>query len=335
MLNKSRSYVTGGAAAVALLGVVMGATVASAQTKLNMATPYNCQEFISKLASVVAEDVKAATNGEVDITVHCAGSLFKNPEIVGAARTGQIDMGTQLMSNLGPENRLFEVDNMPFLTSSYEESWKLWQATRPRLEELMQERGLRILYAVPWGPQNFFFNGKLENLDDVKGKKQRAYNASTSRLAALMDTVPVTVQASDMAQAFQTGIINGTSTSSNTGVASNMHEFVTDMYMTNAWNPKQMAFIKESVFQKMTPEQQEALIFAGRKAEAIGWAQSIAIAQNAPRILTERGMKVHKASGDLMGGLKKIGDTMLDEWLAKADDGAKTAIGSFKTAVAR
>ena len=170
---------------------------------------------------------------------------------------------------------------------------------------------------------------------DIKGKKQRAYNASTSRMAALMETVPVTVQATDMAQAFQTGIVNGTSTSANTGVSSNMHEFVSDVYLTNAWNPKQMGFIRESTFQKFTPSQQQALIFAGKKAEAIGWAQSIEISDGAPKILAERGMKVHEPTEALMGELRGVGGTMLDEWLAKADAGAKAAVDVYKAAVGR
>ncbi len=335
MIAKTFVRATALAAGLALLPMMGTFAPASAQTKLNMATPYNCQEFITKLANMVADDMREATDGEIDITVHCAGSLFKNPEIVAATRTGQIDLGTQLMSNLGPENKLFEIDNMPFLTSNYRESWDLWQATRPKLEKLMQDRGLRILYAVPWGPQNFFFNGQFNSMADVKGKKQRAYNASTSRMAALMDTVPVTVQATDMAQAFQTGIVNGTSTSANTGVASKMWEFVSDVYLTNAWNPKQMGFISEAAFQKMTPAQQEALIFAGKKAEAIGWTQSIQIASNAPKILAENGMGVHQPSDQLMGELRKVGNTMLDEWLEKADANAKEAIDAYKAAVGR
>lgn len=335
MLNTLLYRATGLVAGAILLASAGHISPADAQSKFNMATPYNCQEFITKLANMIADDMRESTNGEVDITVHCAGSLFKNPEIVSATRTGQIDMGTQLMSNLGPENKLFEIDNMPFLTSNYLESWALWQATRPRLEELMQERGLRILYAVPWGPQNFFFNGDFKSMADVKGKKLRAYNASTSRMAALMNTVPVTVQATDMAQAFQTGIVHGTSTSSNTGVASNMHEFVSDVYLTNAWNPKQMGFIREAVFQKMTPSQQQALILAGKKAEAIGWFQSVQIADNAPRILAERGMKVHEADSAVMADLRGVGGTMLDEWLDKADAEAQAAIAAYKAAVGR
>lgn len=321
---------------VGLSPVAVGTNTASAESvKWNMATPYSPREFVTKLDIQFAEDIKAATDGEIDITVHPAGSLFKNTEIMGAARTGQIEAGSQFMPNLGPENRLFELDTMPFLVADYHEMKVLWDITRPRLEELMQKRGLRLLYGIPWGFQNFFFNGEFESLADIAGKKQRAYNASTSRMASLMNTVPTTVQATDMAQAFSTGIVDGTSTSANTGVSLNMHEYVSDMYLTNAWNPKQMAFISEKVFQKMTPKQQEIVLFAARKAEAVGWHESISIVNHAPQILAERGMRVHVASDKLMAELRQVGDTMLNEWLENADDEAKKLVAEYKAAVGR
>ena len=316
--------------------VVVGTNVAVAESvKWNMATPYSPREFVTKLDVQFAEDVKEATDGEIDISVHPAGSLFKNTEIMGAARTGQIELGSQFMPNLGPENRIFELDTMPFLVADYHEMKVLWDITRPRLEELMQKRGLRLLYGIPWGFQNFFFNGEFDSLGDIKGRKQRAYNASTSRMASLMGTVPTTVQATDMAQAFSTGIVDGTSTSANTGVSLNMHEYVSDMYLTNAWNPKQMAFISEKLFKKLTPGQQEIVMFAARKAEATGWHQSISIVNHAPQTLAERGMRVHVASDKLMAELRDVGNTMLNEWLENADDEAKKLVAEYKAAVGR
>jgi len=324
-------------ALVAVLAAGFGfAATASAQTfKWNMATPYSDREFITQLAFQFAKDIEEATDGDVKITVHSAGSLFKNPEIMGAARTGQVQLGSQLMSNLGPEHKLFEIDAMPFLTSNYMETQKLWHVTRPYIEKLMAERGLRILYAVPWGFQNFYWKGKLDSLADIKGHKQRAYNASTSRMAELMGTVPTTVQATDMAQAFQTGIVNGTSTSANTGVSLKMWEYVSDVYIANAWNPKEMDFIVEADFKKLKADVQEAIILAGEKAEAIGWHQSLGIVQRAPKTLAQNGMKVHQASDTLKKELRAIGDTMLNEWLAKADDVSKKAVTEYKAAVGR
>ncbi len=301
----------------------------------NMATPYSAREFMSKLHVQFAEDIEGATNGAIDITVHPAGSLFKNTEIMAAARTGQIELGSQYMPNLGPENRIFEFDTLPFLVANFMDSRIMWNITRPRIEELVQERGLRLLYAVPWGFQNFFFNGKFESMADIKGKKQRAYNAQTSNMAKLMDTIPTTVQATDMAQAFATGMVDGTSTSANTGVALKMWEFVSDIYITNAWNPKQMAFISEKFFQKLTAAQQEAILFAAKRAEESGWYQSIGIVVSAPGILAENGMNVHVPTDTLMAELRAVGDIMLKEWLEDADDEAKKVVAEYMAAIGR
>ena len=45
-------------------------------------------------------------------------------------------------------------------------------------------------------------------LAELKGMKMRTYNAQTARLAQLMGTVPTTVQATEIPQAFTSGIID-------------------------------------------------------------------------------------------------------------------------------
>ena len=60
------------------------ATGAAAQTKWDMPTPYGDGTFHTKNVRAFAEDVKKATGGKLDITVHSAGSLVKPPEITAS-----------------------------------------------------------------------------------------------------------------------------------------------------------------------------------------------------------------------------------------------------------
>ena len=52
-----------------------------------------------------ANDVKAATGGKLQITVHPNASLFKAPEIKRAVQTGQAQMGEILLSIHENEDR--------------------------------------------------------------------------------------------------------------------------------------------------------------------------------------------------------------------------------------
>ena len=53
----------------------------------------------------------------------------------------------------------------------------------------MQERGLRVLYAVPWGPQNFFFNGEFSHAI-LKTPAESEFRSQEERGAYIKAIVP-------------------------------------------------------------------------------------------------------------------------------------------------
>ena len=321
---------------------VMGAVVAglpmsavAQQFKMTLADAYPPTEFINVNMQKWGEEIRGATNGAVQITMHHSGSLYKNPDIKRAVQTGQVEFGTQLMQNLGPEKRLFEIDGLPFLVRDYDEGMKLWEISRPYLAGYMQKQGLRLLYAAPWPSQGFFFKKEVNSLADARGQRQRAYNEMTSRLAQLMETIPTTVQITELAQAMTTGTVQAFNTSPTSAVVFKVWEFSSYFYDTNAWLPKQMVFVNEQAFAKLPPNVQQAILDASKVAEKRGWDVSRQQVDEARKKLAEAGMKVVKPSPTLQRELDKIGETMRGEWLLKADDDAKTVMTQFLKATGR
>ena len=193
---------------LALALLTLGAAPALAQQhRMNLADAYPPTEFINQNMQKWGEEIRAATNGQVQINMHFTGSLFKNPEIKRAVQTGQVEFGTQLMQNLGTEKRLFELDGLPFFVRSYDEGEKLWEISRPALAAYLEKQGLRLLYAAPWPSQGFFFKKEVNSLADISGQRQRAYNEMTSSLAKYMHTIPTTVQMTELPQAMTTGTV--------------------------------------------------------------------------------------------------------------------------------
>ena len=129
-----------------------------------------------------ADDVKKLSGGRLEITVHSAQSLIKNPEIKRSIQNGLVPAGEFFVSNLGPENPLFEIDAIPFLATTYPEAAHLWAVTRAPISALFEKQGMRLLYSVPWPSQAFYTKDAVSSLADLKGKKMRTYNAQTARL---------------------------------------------------------------------------------------------------------------------------------------------------------
>ena len=320
-------------AAAALL--TFGTSAFAQQHRMNLADAYPPTEFINQNMQKWGEEIRAATNGQVQINMHFTGSLFKNPEIKRAVQTGQVEFGTQLMQNLGTEKRLFELDGLPFFVRSYDEGQKLWEISRPALAAYLEKQGLRLLYAAPWPSQGFFFKKEVNTLADISGQRQRAYNEMTSSLAKYMQTVPTTVQMTELPQAMTTGTVQLFNTSPTSGVVFKVWEFTTHFYDANAWLPKQMVFVNEAAFKKLPPQAQQAILAASKTADKRGWDMSRQQVDEARKALAEKGMKVVKPGPKLQAELDKIGDTMLNDWLQKADDDGKQVVAQFRKAVGR
>ena len=105
----------------------------------DMPTPYPEGNYHTQNVQAFAKEVADLTDGGLTITVHSGASLFKMPEIKRAVRTQQAQIGEILLSAYGNENAVFEADGIPFLAAGFDNAWKLYQAQKPVLEEVLAE----------------------------------------------------------------------------------------------------------------------------------------------------------------------------------------------------
>ncbi|TSE32739.1 TRAP transporter substrate-binding protein [Tepidimonas charontis] len=291
---------------------------AMAQTKWDMPTAYPASNFHTVNIETFAKDVERATAGRLTITVHDNGSLFKANEIKRAVQSGQAQIGEVLISNFSNENPLFGIDSIPFLATSYGDARKLWQASRPAVEAALDKQGLKVLYAVPWPPQGIFSAKPIESAADLRGAKWRAYNPNTSRIAQLVGAQPVTIQAAELTQALATGAVNAFMTSGATGYDSKVWEQVKYYYDVAAWLPKNIVIVSKRAFEALDKPTQEAVLKAAADAEARGWRESEEKTAWYLEQLRKNGMTVSKGSPQLQADLRKIGETMIEEWTRQA-----------------
>ncbi len=304
-------------AGLTLLGSICLST-ANAATKWDMPTPYGDGVHHTKNVKAFAADVKAATNGELNIVVHSGASLYKHPEIHRAVKSGQVSIGEMFMGLLGNKNAIFKADNIPFLASDFATAKKLWAASRGPIEKALAKDGLKLLYAVPWPPQGFYTKKAIQSGADLKGLKLRAYSPATSRLAVLLGAAPTTVQTPEIPQAFSTGLVDAMVTSPSTGVSSQAWDFVSHYTDTQAWIPKNMVIVNARSFKRLSKPTQKIVELAAAAAEARGWAMAEAETKAKTNTLAEKGMTVSAPSAQLKADLKKVGATMAKEWAKEA-----------------
>ncbi len=310
-------------AALTGLAVGLGMTVGAMAASWDMPTPYPDKTFHTQNIAAFAADVDKATGGELQIKIHSAGSLFKHPEIKNAVRGGQVPIGEFFLSLLSNEQAVFGADSQPFLATNYDEAQKLWNAQRPIITALLDKQGLMPLFSLPWPPQGLYTKKEIKTVDDLKGLKFRAYNATLELFANKIGAAPTQVEVPDLPQAFATGRVEAMITSPSTGANSKAWDFVTYYTDIQAWLPKNIVVVNKKAFRKLDKKTQEAVLEAATAAEIRGWAMSKKETVEKTAILKENGMTVVVPSVELMAGLKEVGASMLESW--KKDAGAEGA----------
>jgi len=305
------------------------ATAAQAQTKWDLPAAYPASNFHSVNLAEFAADVDKASAGKLKITVHPGASLFKAPEIKRAVQGGQAQIGEVLLANLANEWPIYAADGLPFLADSYDEAMKLLRAQKPLMDKKLGEQGLMLLYSVPWPPQGLHSKKPINSAADLKAIKWRAYSPATARIAELVSAQPVTVQAAELSQALATGVVESTMTSGATGVDSKLFEHMKFYYDLQAWLPKNAVIVNKAAFDALDAPTKTALLKAASDAEARGVAASKRVNVESLEKLKAGGMQVLPPSATLKADMKKVGDTMLKEWLEKAGPEGKQMIDAF------
>lgn len=296
----------------------------------DMPTPYGDSTFHTVNIRQFAEDVAAATDGGLDITLHSAGSLFPHAEIKNAVRSRQVPAGEFLLSRLSNEDAAYGIDGQPFLATSYDEAEKLWAAQKPVVEQLLADQGLKPLFSVPWPAQGLYTNGEIETVDGLAGLKFRAYNAALEEFASLAKAAPVQIEASDIPQAFATGQVEAMMTSPSTGANSKAWDFVTHYTPVNAWIPKNIVVVNARAFDGLSPEMQAAVMEAAATAEARGWQMSKDEAAAKTQEMADNGMIIVEPSEALVSGLQEIGGQMLENWKSSASAEAAEILTAYQ-----
>ncbi len=309
--------------------MVMMTSAAHAET-WDMPMAYSGSNFHSVTGAEFAKCVTTGTGGDIEIVTHPSGSLFKGADIKRAIQTGQAPIGERLLSGHQNENPVFGVDSLPFLASSFDDAAKLWKASKPTMESILDKQNLVLLYSVPWPPQGLYFKKEVNSVADMKGIKFRSYNNATARLAELTGMLPVTIEAAEISQAFATGVAESMVSSGATGYDRKVWESLTHFYEVDSWLPRNYIMVNKDVWGKTSEANQNVINACAQMAEYAGTWRAKEYTGFTLTGLRNGGMTVGPASDTLTSELKEIGATMTEEWLKAAGDDGKAIVDAFR-----
>ena len=215
------------------------------------------------VAQGIAEQVKEATNGSVEIIVYPQGQLGDETVMLDSTLSGTLDMamiGTPVMSTVFPE---FNALCLPFLFRDTDEFFSIVQTDEfiEKTNAITSQKGA-VLLGYPNGEQRGLSNVKHEvrTPADMAGLKIRVMNGSiyTDTFAALGATTS-TMPFGEVYTALQQGVIDGEDNGLDFMTKQKFSEV--EKYHTNLGHAIQTNpfIVNSGVWDKLSADQQQAI----------------------------------------------------------------------------
>ena len=180
-----------------------------------------------KASEFFAKRAAELTKGKVKIDVYANSTLYKDKEEMEALQLGAVQMLAPSLAKFGPLGaKEFEVFDLPFIFDNTAELHKVTQGpVGKQLLGKLDAKGIKGLAFWDNGFKSFSANKALRTPDDFKGMKMRIQSSKV--LEAQMRAVgalPQVMAFSEVYQALQTGVVDGTENPHSNLYTQKMHE---------------------------------------------------------------------------------------------------------------
>ncbi len=201
---------------------LMALTISAAM----LATPVFAEPISIKFSHVVAVDTpkgqaaeffkkraEELTQGKVKIEVYPNSQLYKDKEEMEALQLGAVQMLAPSLAKFGPLGvKDFEVFDLPYIFNNDVDLHKITQGpVGQQLLDKLEPKGVKGLAYWDNGFKSFSANTPIKTPADLKGKKLRIQSSKVleAQMQALK-AIPQTLAFSEVYQALQTGVVDGT-----------------------------------------------------------------------------------------------------------------------------
>jgi TRAP-type C4-dicarboxylate transport system substrate-binding protein len=253
------------------LGVLTaGSTIAQTQLKASHQWPGGKGDVRDEMVQIIAREVADADVG-LDVRIYPAASLFKPTQQWDAMVQGQLDISAFPLDYASGKHPQFSATLMPGLVKNHDHAKRLNDsAFMEDIKQIIDEQGVMVL-SDAWLAGGFASKGEcvLEPAN-VSGKVMRAAGPAFEQMLAEAGASINSMPSSEIYTGLQTGVLDAVNTSSGSFVSYRIYEQVDCLTSPGEfalWFMYEPILMSKDSFERLTPEQQQALLDAGQKAE--------------------------------------------------------------------
>ncbi len=231
-----------------------------------------------KAAELFAKRAGELTNGAVKVEVYANSTLYRDKDEMEALQLGAVQMLAPSLAKFGPLGvKEFELFDLPYIFDSTEDLHKVTQgALGASLLAKLESKSIKGLAFWDNGFKSFSANRPLRTPDDFKGLKMRIQSSKV--LEAQMRSLgalPQVMAFSEVYQALQTGLVDGTENPHSNLYTQKMFEVQKFMTLTNhgylgyavITNKKFWDGLPSRVRLQLEQAMKEATVYANRIAQ--------------------------------------------------------------------
>ena len=223
-----------------------------------------------EMVQIVAREAKSA-NVDLEVQVYPGASLFKPNEQWNALVNGQLDISSFPLDYASGKVRAFGATLMPGLVRSHDRAQRLNDSTFMKDIKAQIDKAGVIVLADAWlAGAMASKRGCIRKPEDVKGLKFRSAGPTFAAMWQAAGATIVSVPSNEVYNALQTGVAEGTDTSSGSFVSFRIYEQVKCLTAPgdNAlWFMYEPVLMSKKSFARLNKKQQDVLLQAGKKSQ--------------------------------------------------------------------
>lgn len=282
------------AAAAALM---VCAATAQSQTVLKFGHTDQLEGGRHAASQLFARKVEELTQGRYKVQIICCSQTGGDPKNIELVTKGELDFtlsATGSFSGLVPSLNLAM---MPYLVDSFEQGWKLYDDSKWMKAQFDKApaKGLRFLATWESGFRNMTTKQPLNSPADAKGMKLRTFPNEMMRWTLEAVGFEVTLMPlPEVYGAIESGKVAGQENPVDTIFSNKFFDVAPNVTMTrHVYSPIPLA-MSELTWKKLSPEDQAAVLEAGRTAAKFSrsWVKAVEDKQIAG--MTAKGAKINR-----------------------------------------
>lgn len=253
-------------------------------------------DFRDRLLHLYAKKIEERTKGSLKFEIYPGSSLMKTNAQFSALRKGALDISLFPISYAGGEMAELNIGLIPGLVTSYDQG-AAWPGAPVGKEfsRLLEEKGIIILTWIWQAGGVASRSTPIVEPEDSKGMKVRGGSREMDLVLKAAGAAVVSLPSSEIYAGMQTGAMDAAMTSSTSLISFRLEEVAKSLTTGRGrayWFMLEPVIMSKIVFDKLTKEQQVALVEVGREMEAFATAGAKADDELVAEVYAKAGAKV-------------------------------------------